>query len=208
MIHTTNIPNKEVPYRIFQLYYPSLMTFIIFTLADVLLQNLMTSYSLENFLYIFLCVFIAVHLTGSYLRIDDWSRERYPMSALISDCVDILIAIYICSSIARYSKTTDEISYLHLSIPFFLVSINQFWWFVFMRKFDTPALLRISILFFSMATISIIESNIHTKYSLVAIVAVIIILACFMIWDKSPKWFDTLSIRLRKIIGGIIPIFN
>lgn len=194
--------NQNKTYRIFDLYYPALMTFIVFTIAENLMQNVLANCSLENVLLIVLCVFIAIHLTGSYLRIDDWSQDWYPISALISDCLDIMIAIYICSAIVRYSRSADDISYLHLSIPLLIVSINQFWWFVFMRKFDKPALLRISVLFIGMVCVTCVEVYEHSVCNLVTIVVVIAILACLMIWDKSPKWFDKLAIHLRKTISG------
>lgn len=193
--------SQNKTYRIFDLYYPALITFIIFTIGNTLLQNVITDFSMENCLLIFLCLFIAIHLTGAYLRIEDWSKQGYPVSALISDCIDILCAVYICSAIVRYSSNPDmEISYLHLSIPFFIVSINQFMWFVFMRKFDIEAIFRICILFIGMLCISIIETCIHSKYSLIAIVSVIAILACLMIKNRSPKWFKKKSRHYRQIM--------
>lgn len=189
--------------RIFQLYYPALMTFIVFTIAGNLIQNVLKTCTLENILLLLLCVFIAIHLTGSYLRIDDWSKERYPVPELISDCIDILCAIYICSAIVRLSDADEYISYLHLSIPFLIVSINQFWWFVFMRKFDIPALFRTCILFLGMVLVTVIETVVRTNNSLIAIVVIIAILAGLMILDKSPRWFDIFTIRMRKIFSCV-----
>lgn len=208
MPHSLKDSDPKKVYKVFQLYYPALITFIVLTDLGDLLKNTLKKPSLENILLVLLCICISIYLTGSWLRVVD--RKEYPFEALLLDFLNILCVIYICSVSVQYSRTGAEISYLHLSIPFLIVSVSRFFWFVFMHKIDKPALLRICILFVSMLSVSCIELFTHSQYSLVAIVFIIALLAVFMLWGWSPRefndWVEYLWIKclrvewLRKII--------
>ncbi|MBQ3833516.1 MAG: hypothetical protein II815_10115, partial [Bacteroidales bacterium] len=84
-------------------------------------------------------------------------------------------------------------SYLNISAILVIVSVNQFIWFVFMRNFDVPAILRILILFIGMIVISFFEIWCHSIWNLLAVVILIAILALLRIINKAPDIFYKLA---------------
>lgn len=185
--------------RIFDLYYPSLMTFLVFTFADNLLRGIIQSFSVELLLYTIMWIFLVIQTTFAYIHIKNVNPANYPTKAMVSDCLDIVIAIYVCAAIGgvygRY-EGGGMISYLHLSIPFLFYSINQFVWFVVVREFNVHAIFRISILFCGMLVVSVSEAICHNFWNLVAVVALIVLLGILRAIDKSPKVFSCIVTKM------------
>lgn len=183
-----NTTNK----KIIQLYYPALMVFLVFTFADGLLRGFIHYFSIELLLYIILWIFLTIQATYSYVRIIKVKSQYYPTKALLSDCIEIVIALYVCAAISGiYGKgeENDMLSYLHLSIPFLFLSINEFSWFVMMRNYDVPAIFRITILFCGMLAATISEAINHSFWNLVVVVSFIVLLGILRAIDKAPGFF-------------------
>lgn len=190
---------NSIPKQIIDLYYPALMLFLVFTFADNLLRGIIQCFSLELLLFIIMWLFLTIQTTFAYIRLKDINSKEYPTGALLSDCLEIIIAIYVCAAIGSvYSRgETHELrSYLHLSIPFVILSINQFTWFIIVRKFDIPAIFRICILFCGMIAVSISELINHSFWNLLIIVGLIVLLGILRAIDKAPKPFSKLATRL------------
>lgn len=185
--------------RIVYLYYPALMIFLVFTFADTLLRGIIHNYSVELLLYTVLWLFVAIQATFAYDRIRKVKPKNYPTAALLSDCLDIVLIVYICAAISGVygrNETNELNSYLHLSIPFFLVSINQFSWFVIVRNFDIPAVFRLSILFIGMLAVTISENICHDFINLVAIVSIIVLLGILRAVNWAPGPFNKLATKI------------
>lgn len=179
--------------------YPAFVTFFVFTFADNLLRGLSHNFSIELLLYVLLWLSLAFQATIGYIRIRNVEREKYTIQALISDCIDLLLAIYVCASIGGTygSQGYNELtSYAHISIPFLLLSVNQFSWFVMIRLFDVPAIFRISILFFGMLAITISEEVHHSIWNLVAVVCVIVLCGILRAINRAPRHFETIATNI------------
>ncbi len=179
--------------RIIYLYYPALMIFLVYTFAVRLLREMFHNPSVELVLYIVLWLFLTIQTTFAYIRIKNVPPSQYPIRALLSDCTDIIIAIYVCVAIGGIGQCDNHLmnSYLHLSIPFLILSVNQFCWFVIVRNFDIPAIFRISILFVGMLIASISEGIYHSFWNLVVIVLLIVSLGVLRAINKAPGSFES-----------------
>lgn len=185
--------------RIVYLYYPALMIFLVYTFADTLLRGIIHHFSIDVLLYTLLWLFVTIQATFAYIRIRNVKPKNYPVKALLSDCLDILLVVYICAAINGIygrNETSELSSYLHLSIPFFILSINQFSWFVIVRNFDIPAVFRLSILFVGMLTIIVSEIVCHSFVNLVAVVIIIVLLGILRAVNKAPGSFGKMAIWL------------
>lgn len=185
--------------HIINLYYPSLMTFLVFTFADGLLRGIIQGFTVEILLYVILWAFLTIQTTFAYTRLGEIEPEKYPIKALVSDCLDIIIVIYICAAIGGVfsrSEGYELTSYMHLSVPFIILAINQFSWFIIVRSFDIPAIFRICILFIGMLAISISEVINHSLLNLVAIVTLIVMFGVLRAINKSPKTFRCFASKL------------
>ena len=179
--------------KIIKLYYPAMMVFFVFTFANDILKSITQSLSLENILFAILWAFTAIHITAAYFRIISLSIKEYSIKAFVSDCVDIACIVYLCSYIGALCSLPGNHSYLNISAILVIVSVNQFIWFVFMRNFDVPAILRILILFIGMIVISFFEIWCHSIWNLLAVVILIAILALLRIINKAPDIFYKLA---------------
>lgn len=188
------------------LYYTSLMTFLVFTFADKLLQGLIHSFCIELLLYTFMWLALVVQTTLAYTHINDVKLEYYTIKALLCGSADIGAAIYVCAAIGSTynSNIYSELnSYCHLSIPFFILSITQFLWFLSIREFNVPALFRISILFFGMLVITISECIHHNFCNLLAVAVLIVLLCILRAVNKVPGPFKGMADRLWRYVSKI-----
>ena len=185
--------------RLVDLYYTALMTFLVFTFADHLLQGLIQSFCIDLFLYAIMWLSLVLQTTFAYVHIRKVDLRKYPVKALVSDCLDIAIAIYVCAAIGStynvngYCELTN---YQHLSIPFLILAVNQFSWFVMVRVFNPSAIFRICILFFGMAAITISESICHSFWNLVAVVSLIFVLGILRATEWVPDSFADLATKM------------
>ncbi len=185
--------------RLVDLYYTALMTFLVFTFADHLLQGLIQCFCIDLFLYGLMWFSLVLQTTFAYVRIRNVDIQKYPVKALVFDCLDIAIAIYVCAAIGSTYNADGYCelgNYLHLSVPFLILSINQFLWFVMVREFNVPAIFRICILFIGMTTITITECVCHSFWNLVAVVSLIVFLGIMRAINKAPNLFD-------KVVTGL-----
>jgi len=186
---------EETSKRIINVYFPALMIFFVFTFADNLLKKLVLNPSAENLLFIIVWFFMAVQITLAYSRGIKLENRKYPNGALITDSVDILCALYLCSIMSCYDEITSQ-SYLHLSVPYIMIAIAQFFWFVSMRIFDIPAVVRLFILFVGMVAISVSEMICHRIWNLLAIVVLIAVLGILRVMDKVPNKLKEIIIKI------------
>lgn len=193
----TNEKNKTK--LIVNLYYPALMLFLVYTFADSLLRGIIQNCTIELLLYLFMWIFLTIQTTFAYIRIKNVDPKDYSTMALISDCLDILIAIYVCAAMGGMcgiNENNELSSYLHFSIPFLVLSINQFSWFVMVKKFDIPAIFRISILFLGMLATSVSELICHSFWNLFVVSFLIALLGVLRAIDKAPKSFCKLVTKI------------
>lgn len=189
--------------HIVDLYYPSLMTFLVFAFADNLLRGIIQKFSVELLLYTIMWIFLVIQTTFAYIHIKNVNPSNYPTKALVSDCLDIVIAIYVCAAIGGIygrNEGSELTSYLHLSIPFLILSINQFTWFVIVREFNVPAIFRISILFCGMLAASISEAIGHNFWNLVIVVTLIALLGILRAINKAPEGFNVIVTRMWEMV--------
>ena len=193
--------------RLINVFYAALIIFLLFTFAEKLLQGLIYNFCIDLVLYTLMWLFLVMQTTFAYVHIMHIKPEEYTISAFISDCIDIGIAIYVCAAIGgTYSSNEYKglTNYIHLSAPFILFAINQFSWYIIVKEFNVPAIFRISILFFGMLAITISECICHSFWNLVAVVVLIVSLGILRAIDKTPKTFERLSIKLWKQVKETI----
>lgn len=189
--------------HIVDVYYSALMTFLVFTFADNLLRGIIQYFSFELLLYAIMWIFLVIQTTFAYIHIKNVDPANYPTKALLSDCLDIVIAIYVCAAIGGVygrNEGSELSSYLHLSIPFLILSINQFSWFIVVHEFNVPAIFRISILFCGMLAVSVSELLCHNFWNLVVVVALIALLGILRAINKAPAVFNFVTTRMWEMV--------
>lgn len=190
--------------NIVRLYYPTLMTFLVFTFADNLLQGLIHSFCIDMLLYTIMWIFLVLQATFAYVHIEKIKAENYTIAAFLSDSIDVGIAVYVCAAIgSTYSANGySELShYQHLSVPFLILAINQFSWFVIVKEFNVPAIFRICILFFGMLAVTISECIHHSFWNLLAVVVLIVLLGILRAIDKAPNSFKGMAKSLWRFVS-------
>lgn len=185
--------------KLMNVFYTALMIFLVFTFAWKLLQGLINNFNIDFVLYTLMWLFLVMQTTFAYVHIMKITPEDYTISAFISDCTDIGIAIYVCAAIgSTYNDNayTELAHYQHISIPFIILAINQFSWFVMVKEYNVPAIFRINILFWGMSAVTISESLHHSFWNLVAIVALIVLLGILRAINKAPYSFNWIAKKL------------
>ena len=181
-------------HKLIKIYYTALMTFLVFTFADKLLQGLIHHYnSVELWSYAVLWISLVIQTTYAYIHIRKISKESYTIRALFSDGIDIGIEIFICAAISSACGGCKygEYSFLLISIPFMLMAINQFYWYVVVDEFNPRAILCLSMLFAGMLLVTISEAIYHGIWNLIFIVIWhSITMAVLRIRDNAPKSFE------------------
>lgn len=195
--------------RVIKLFYPSLMLFLVFTFADSILRSIIQQFCIEALLYVILWVFLTIQATFAYIRVDKTRPKDYSKVAMASDFIDIAIVIYVCAAMGVASGRIEGYeltSYIHFSIPFMVLSINQFFWFVVIKSFDIPAVFRIFILFVGMLAVSISELLCHSLWNLVAVVVLIVLLGILRIINKAPDRFHKFATKMWVGVKNIMSI--
>ena len=181
-------------HKLIKIYYTALMTFLVFTFADKLLQGLIDNYSrAELWWFAVLWISLVIQTTYAYKHIREIPQERYSIRALFSYCLDIGIEIFICAAVSSACRDgkCSELSYLLISIPFMLMAVNQFYWYVVVDEFNPRALLCLNLLFAGMLLITISEAIYHGIWNLTFIVIWhTITMAILRIRDKAPRSFE------------------
>ena len=185
--------------KIVDLYYTALMTTLVFTFADHLLQGIVQYYCKDLLLYILMWLSLVIQTTFAYVHIIKVPNKNYTTKAFLWGSVDIGVALYVCASIGSTCKSNEYIelsSYLHLSIPFLILSCSQLIWFITVKEFNVSAIFRISILFLGMLAVTISECVNHSFWNLVAIVVLIVLLGILRVLDTSPRFFANVVTKI------------
>ena len=184
--------------EVFDVYFPALMVFAVFTFASELLKKLVFSFSYETLLLTILWVALIIQITFAYTRGLKHREINNPKSSVIASGLEILCVIYMCSIMGGYRDSAVP-SYLHLTIPFLGVAVSQLLWFKSMRRFDVSAFFRLFILFVGTLLISISEAILHCIWNLVAIDALLLLLGILRYVDNAPRKFCDVVIKLRAL---------
>lgn len=161
--------------RLINLYYTALMTYLVFTFADDLLQGLVSDFRTEYVLYAIFWLALVIQTTFAYRHIMAIEEENYTVNVLISDCIDVIIEVFVCAIIGStnmangYHELPD---YRLLSVPFMILAINQIYWYHGVQESNPRAIFRLIILFVGMLTITILESINHSIYNLAIFVII------------------------------------
>lgn len=142
----SKIDNK----RIIKLYYTALMTFLVFTFANDLLGRVITKGHIEHVLYLIFWVALVIQTTFAYKHIMAIKPKKYKMLILISDCIDVVIEIFVCAVISStYGKNGHQelADNRLLSIPFMILAVNQICWYIGVHERNWRAIIRLIILF-------------------------------------------------------------
>lgn len=160
--------------RIINLYYTALMVFLVFTFANGLLQKVIENGSTEYVLYIIFWMALVIQTTFAYRHIMAIKQKKYKALVLVSDCLDVLIEVFVCSVISTYTSNGYHAldDYRLLSIPFMILAINQVCWFAIVEKENKLAIGRLILLLVGMLTVTILESIDHNIYNLAIFVIV------------------------------------
>lgn len=170
------------------------MTTLVFTFADRLLQGLIQYFCFDLLLYTFMWISLVVQTTLAYIHIIQVPNDHYTIKSFLWGSADIGVALYVCAAIGSTCKSDEYIelsNYLHLSIPFLVLSFTQLIWFATVKEFNIPAIFRICILFVGMLAVTISEGINHSFWNLIVIVLLIILLGILRAINKAPKIFDT-----------------
>ena len=150
------------------------MTFLVITFANGLLQKVIENGSTEYVLYLIFWIALVIQTTYAYRHIMAIKQKRYNALILVSDCLDVLIEVFVCAVICTHTSNSYHAleNYKLLSIPFMILAINQICWYIGVRERNPRAIIRLIILFVGMLTVTILESIEHNIYNLVIFVIV------------------------------------
>lgn len=179
--------------RVIKVYYTALMTFLVFTFAQKLLTECIGGFCMNNLLYVIMWLSMVVQTTFAYVHIRN--IENYSKWALVSDCIDVLAELYVCVAIMCIYNG-DICNFMHLSIPFMIIEINQFVWFVLVREFNPAAVARIGLLFSGMLGVTISEAVNHCQGNLYAIVALMVLICVLRAINKVPQCIADLITKI------------
>lgn len=186
------IDNKQLINK----YYTALMLYLVFTFADTLLQGLIPQVdSLELWMYTLLGLSLIIQTTLAYKHIMVIKEKAYSTCALVSDSIDIGFSIFICAAISStINEGTHHLmdNYLFLSIPFLLLSINQFIWYIIVREYNPRAILQL-LIFFVGTLVATVFGLIYPGVWFLTFLALwhFAIMAIFRRFGKAPKSFTT-----------------
>lgn len=161
--------------KIIKLYYTALMTFLVFTFANDLLWSVIVDGSIEHVLYLIFWIALVIQTTYAYRHIMNIKQKKYTALILVSDCIDVVVEIFVCAVINTTYKSNgyhELVDYRLLSIPFMVLAINQICWYIGVGERNPRAITRLIILFVGMLTVTILESIDHSIYNLAIFVIV------------------------------------
>ena len=174
-------------------YYTALMLYLVFTFADKLLHGLINNIgNFELWLYTIMWLSLVVRTALAYKHIMAIKEKVYSTRALVSDCIDISISIFICAAIGSTFKEGGYKSmdnYLYLSLPFLLLSINQFVWYIIVREYNSRAIFQLLIFFIGMLAASIFECLYHGVWCLIFLAVWQFLMFAFRKFGKAPNLF-------------------
>lgn len=182
--------------ELIDLYYTALMTFLVFTAANNLIRGVLDVFHWRLILYMLLWLSMVIQTTFAYKHIKEIRPKNYNVYAFISDSIDICIFIFVCAAIGgTYNSAKGEFidmtNYRRISIPFLILSVNQFCWYVVVQERNMKAVFRLVLLFIVMLTATILDVWFHYTWLLAGIVfGNIVIMVGLRIWNKAPISFE------------------
>lgn len=151
------------------------MTFLVITFANGLLQKVIEySSNTEYVLYLIFWIALVIQTTYAYRHIMTIKQKRYKALILVSDCLDVLIEVFVCAVICTYTSNGYHglEDYRLLSIPFMILAVNQMCWYIGIQEKNQRAIIRLILLLVGMLTVTILESIEHSIYNLAIFVIV------------------------------------
>lgn len=177
--------------RLINLYYTALMTFLVFTVANDLLKGIFVDNHIEYTFYLIFWFALVIQTTFAYRHIMAIGENNYTVKALISDCIDIVIEIYVCAVIGstyRANSYHELADYRLLSIPFIVLAVNQMYWYASVNEDNPMAIGRLILLLVGMLAVTISESICHSIWNLAVFVVVhVLAMAILRAWDETRK---------------------
>ncbi len=202
---------RERNFPIIQVLYPGLMLYYVFTLTETIFpmvrkvfQMDLSSDALIVGLSVLFWLSMLIQVVLAYSRGVVLYQKSYPTKALVSDCIDIVFVVYVSTIVVELVGSGGfdilKLNTLHLTIPFFFVSINQMWWFKIMNQKDVPAKFRMCFLFFTMLVLTVLglfdEGQIGVYMGTILCVLVCMV---FRVINQAPQWFWHLLKKESKI---------
>ena len=144
------------------------MTFLVITFANGLLQKVIEYGSTEYVLYLIFWIALVIQTTYAYRHIMAIKQKRYKALVLVSDCLDVLVEVFVCVVINTYTSNGYHglEDYRLLSIPFMVLAVNQICWYIGIQEKNQRAIIRPILLLVGMLMVTILESIEHSIYNL------------------------------------------
>lgn len=181
--------------KLIKVYYEALMIYLVFSFAQNLLSEMLGSFHVDNLLYVILWLTLFIQTTYAYVHIREIKPEKYSKGAFISDCIDVLAELYFCVAIMCIYRE-NIYDYRHLSIPFVVIELNQFVWFVIVREFNASAVFRICLLLLGMLGVTISESIYpNNEVNLYIIVGLMVLITILRAVNKVPACVNDVITR-------------
>lgn len=191
--------------ELINVYYTALMIFLVFTAGNNLVKGLSDGIHIEWGLYVLLWGSMVIQTTFAYKHIKEIPPKKYNKWAFASDCLDICIFIYVCYMIGQTcvaDKFIDLDTYRHISIPFLILSVNQFCWYVLVREKEyASAVFRLVLLFIVMLTVTILDRLCHCSLWLYIIVIGNVFI---MVYLRTTKWVPNCIEKMFRKWWGIV----
>lgn len=161
--------------ELINVYYTALMIFLVFTAANDLFSGLINHFRWRLILYVLLWSSMVIQTAFAYKHIKEIPPKNYNILAFISDSIDICIFIFVCTAIGyTYKADAEEVkdmsTYWYISIPFLILSVNQFCWYVVVQERNMKAVFRLILLFVVMLAATILDIWFHNSWLLLGIV--------------------------------------
>lgn len=182
--------------ELINVYYTALMIFLVFTAGNDIFKGIQKDFHWELIFYLFLWLSMVIQTTFAYKHIKEIPPKNYNNYAFLSDILDICLFIYVCTAIGNtYNVLTEKFedmpTYRRISIPFLILSVNQFCWYVVVQERNMKAVFRLILLFVVMLTATILDIWFHKTWLLLGIVVGnATIMVGLRAWNKAPKAFE------------------
>lgn len=182
--------------ELINVYYTALMIFLVFTAANDIFKGILNDFYWELILYLVLWLSMVMQTTFAYKHIKEIPPKNYNNYAFLSDILDICLFIYVCTAIGNtYNALTEKFedmpTYRRISIPFLILSVNQFCWYVVVQERNMKAVFRLILLFVVMLTATILDIWFHNIVTLGIIVGGNFVIMVFLRWiEYTPKAFE------------------
>ncbi len=185
---------KERRRRIFNILYPSLIVFYIFTFSETIIslfnrQCNDLDYYIEAILLFSVWMILAIHIFSAYTRIYEIyeiSQHIYPPLAFFLDCLEVLLVIIllVCIKNSIISQECWPYNYTRIYVFMFFLLLNQIVWFVSLKLHDINAMIRIAIMMVTILALLIWESKSVSILNHAIFISIFVLMAILSLFDK------------------------